>query len=273
MSYKSILVNLDIDGSATPLIKLAADLARRFDAKLIGCSGADVVPPFVTSDGMMVDGEMIARQREEIEARLNNLQQKFVGLAGPGLEIEWRGDVMEPTRLLIGMARAADLIVTGSPEGAKAGNSYRSTDLGDLLLHAGRPVLVAASGAEHLLAGKVLVAWKDSREARRAVADAIPFLAEAVEVVVVAVERDGTKQTSERLADVAAFLGRHGIRARTEVISGTADGERLADFAKSMEADLIVSGAYGHSRLREWVFGGVTRSLLDEIGLNRFMSS
>jgi nucleotide-binding universal stress UspA family protein len=272
MSYRSILVNLDIDGPVTPLIKLAADLARRFDARLIGCSGADIVPPFITTEGMMLDGELIERQRTDIEARLIQLQQKFTDAAGTGVDVEWHGDLMEPSRLVIGLARMADLIVSGSPEGAKVGNLHRSMDLGNLLLHAGRPVLLAAASAEHLLAKNVLVAWKDSREARRAVVDAIPLLSGASEVVVATVDRDATRQAKQSVADVTVFLGRHGIRARAEVVSEKGDAAVLKALAGSMHADLIVAGAYGHSRLRELVFGGVTRSLLDEIGVNRLMS-
>lgn len=273
MGYKSILVNIDIDGPVTPLIKFAADLARQFGARLIGCSAADIVPPMVTMEGMVVDGEMLERQRGDIEARLAHLRSKFAALVGGGIDTEWRSDVMSPTRLLVRSARMADLIVTGAPEGARAGSAYRATDLGDLLLHAGRPVLVSAAGAEHLLARKALVAWKDGREARRAVADAVPFLSRATEVVVATVDPDGSRQSRDGVADVVAWLDRHGIKARGEILPGRDEGARLAEFAADLGADLVVSGAYGHSRLREWVLGGVTRSLLDDVRLNRFMSA
>ena len=144
--------------------------------------------------------------------------------------------------------------------------------MGALTLAAGRPVLVVASNVEHVLAATVLVAWKDTREARRAVADALPFLTKANEVVVAIVDNDPDTFIRESVADVAAFLGHHGVKAREEVVAGDSDGGRLITFARSIQADLIVSGAYGHSRLREWVFGGVTRTLLDESGINRFIS-
>ena len=273
MSYKSILVNLDIDGLATPLIKLAAELARRFDAKLIGCSGADIVPPFAANDEAVAYVELIERQRMEIEARLASVQQEFLALAGSEIELEWRGDVANPTRLVTVLARTADLIITGSPEGANIGNYNRSTDLGDLLLHCGRPVLVAATGAEHLRVSKALVAWKDTREARRAVLDAIPLLSMASDVHLVTVDDAAGDHTWRSLSDVSAFLARHNIKAHAEVLPAKAHAEKICEFAQMLGSDLIVSGAYGHSRVKEWVFGGVTRSLLDEIGQNRFMSS
>ena len=273
MTYRSILLTVDIDGPVTPLIKLAAGLARQFEARLVACSGADIVPPMVTMEGMIVDGELIDRQRRDIEARLAHLRDKFTGLAGDGLKVEWRDDVVAPTRLVNRHARTADLIVAGAPEGSRSGSPYRSIDLGDVLLHAGRPVLIAASGAEHLSARKILVAWKDTREARRAVADALPFLARASEVVVATVDPDGARESQESLADVAAWLGCHGIKVRTELLPGRDEGARLAELATTLGADLIVSGAYGHSRLREWVMGGVTRSFLDDMKINRFMSA
>jgi nucleotide-binding universal stress UspA family protein len=125
---------------------------------------------------------------------------------------------------------------------------------------------------EHIRAKTVLVAWKDTREARRAVADALPFLAKANEVVVATIDTSRDESIRDSLDDVAAFLGHHGIKARTELIAGEADGDRLLTFARSIHADLIVSGAYGHSRLREWAFGGVTRTLIEESGISRFMS-
>ena len=273
MSCKTILLGIDIDGQAAPLIKLAADLARRFEATLIGCCAADIILPIVTVEGMAIDGELLEQQRVQIESRLAALGQMFTSMAGSGLETEWRSGVLSPTLFLIETARTADLIVTGSPEGARAGDPRRSINLGDFLLHAGRPVLAPASGADQCAARRALVAWKDGREARRAVADAIPFLKRADEVVVATVAREADRWEAESLADVAAYLARHGIRARTELITGTDDARRLSDFAKAMRADLVVSGAYGHSRLREWVFGGVTRSLLNETSLNRLMES
>jgi len=164
---------------------------------------------------------------------------------------------------------AADLIVTGGVDGD---NVFRAVDVGSLALGAGRPVLVTAGNIEHIRAKTVLVAWKDTREARRALADALPFLAKANEVVVATIDSNRDETSRDSLDDVAVFLDRHGIRARTELIAGEADGDRLLTFARSIHADLIVSGAYGHSRLREWAFGGVTRTLIEESGISRFMS-
>ncbi|TIU90089.1 MAG: universal stress protein, partial [Mesorhizobium sp.] len=195
-------------------------------------------------------------------------------LVAGAVKTDWHGDIENPNHAVARRARTADIVVTSAFQGASTGDSYRTVDPGSLVLRAGRPVLVAAQGAMDLPARRIVVSWKDTREARRAVADALPLMAMAEEVTIVAVDRNPDDWTRDGVKDVASFLAGHGIKARTEIIK-TADDEsnRLVDFFASMNAELIVSGAYGHSRLREWVFGGVTRSLLDEVWLNRLMSN
>lgn len=268
MSYRSILVDLNIDGPVAPLVELAADLAARFDARLIGLSAAEFPPPMVTSDGMVFDGEVIQVERENIEKQLDAVRAAFERLVGTTIETEWRSAVFSPTRFLVDSARAADLVVMRAHDGG----AYRAADAGSVVLAAGRPVLVVAADGGKLGGNAVLVAWKDAREARRAVTDALPFLVGAGEVVVATVDRGSDPASLDSLADVAIFLGRHGVAARTEVLAARDEGDCLVAFARSIRADLIVSGAYGHSRLREWAFGGVTRRLLQDGALNRFMS-
>ncbi len=273
MSYRSILLNIDIDAPATSLIKLGVELGGRFDAKLIGCSSAQIIFPMIPGRDRRLDQQFIDEQRTSIQGRLDHLQKKFIDLAGSSVEIEWRSDIANPTDFLTRTACAADLIVTGSPEGADTGDRFRSTDVGNLILKAGRPVLLAASGAEHLPAKKILIAWKDSREARRAVADSLPLLVAANEVVIATVARKESPPSNGHTKDLVAYLARHGVRSKTETIIGKNDAEEILKFARTCHADLVVLGAYGHSRLREWVFGGVTISLIDEIRMSRFLSN
>ncbi|UVC17944.1 universal stress protein [Mesorhizobium onobrychidis] len=269
MSYKSIILNLGVDAPAAPIVKLGVELAERFGAHLIGLAAADVPPLVATGDGMVYEGEIMQIQRTEIEKRLAELRAEFERLVPASISSEWGQEVCSPTRFLSVSARAADLIVTSGEEGE---NVYRTVDIGSLALGTGRPVLITASNVEHIMAKTVLVAWKDTREARRALTDALPFLAKATEVVIVTIDSDRDDSIRDSLADVAVFLEHHGITARTELIRGEADGDRLLTFARSIHADLIVSGAYGHSRLREWAFGGVTRTLIEESSINRLMS-
>ncbi|MDG4880422.1 universal stress protein [Mesorhizobium sp. WSM4884] len=275
MSYKSILLNLGIDGSIEPLTRVAIDLAKRFDARLIGFCGADApLPVTMAPEGAAVAAEIWEQSRDEIRQRLKDRRGEFDSLVAGAVKTDWRGAIENPDHALARNSRLADLIVTSAPQGASTGDSYRTADPGSLVLRAGRPVLVAADGATALSTGKVVIAWKDTPEARRAVADAVPLMTMANEVTIVAVDHNPDDWIREGVKDTASFLAGHGIRARTEIIKTDDDeANRLIDFLASVSAELVVSGAYGHSRVREWVFGGVTRSLLDEVWLNRLMSS
>ena len=144
-------------------------------------------------------------------------------------------------------------------------NDYLSVDPGEAILKMGRPTLVVPEGAHTLRAERVVVGWKDTREARRAVRDAVPFLQKATRVTIVEACGEGEDQTAlGRLDDVARYLSRHRIEAGPRVIlrqegSGAA---QLIEIAHEERADLLVTGAYGHSRFGEAMFGGVTRELL-----------
>jgi nucleotide-binding universal stress UspA family protein len=269
MSYKTIAVNLAVDADPLPIIRLGAELAHRFDALLVGLAAAAVPPLVSTGDGLVYEGEVMQIERAAIERRLAELRGIFETSVPRSIPSEWVQEVDSPTQVLCRLARRADLIVA-----AGGGDDvFRAVDIGSLVLAAGRPVLSVAANAEHMLGQTVLVAWKDGREARRALSDALPFLVKANKVAVATMEAAPGRSGDNGLSDVAAFLRRHGVTAHTEVIAGDADGGELAAFARSIHADLIVSGAYGHSRLREWVFGGVTRSLLGESEIHRLLSS
>ncbi|RWK19695.1 universal stress protein, partial [Mesorhizobium sp.] len=184
MSYKTIVVNLAVDADPAPIVKLAAEMAHRFDAHLVGFAAADVPPLVATGEGLVYEGEVMQVKRQEIEKRLAELRDIFERLVPHSISSEWKQYICGPTRALGLVARSADLIVTGD------GNDdvFRALDIASLVLGAGRPVLVAAVNAEHLVGRTVLVAWKDSREARRALSDSLPFLAKAKEVVVATME-------------------------------------------------------------------------------------
>jgi nucleotide-binding universal stress UspA family protein len=161
-------------------------------------------------------------------------------------------------------ARAADLIVTGRDMGPKLLDQTRRVHIGDLVMRAGRPVLLVPQGVTQLKLRTVYIGWKESREARRAVADALPLLKSAQTVTVVQVGSQEAQLSNQKgLADVAAWLGRHGIAATPQAIakSGTEAGYLHAELLER-KCDLLVAGAYGHARLSEWIFGGVTQDVL-----------
>jgi nucleotide-binding universal stress UspA family protein len=273
MSYKSILVNLDIDGPIIPVVKAAADLAGRLQARLIGFCAADAPIVLTGPAGAGLAAEAWMQMRDDIKSRFKDLHGEFEKLIPDKVACEWHEALDNPTRALTEASRAADLIVMGAVEGAATGDAYRRADPGSIALQAGRPLLVIARDAEQVQARNIAVAWKDAREARRALVDSLPLLksAETVTVVTAATEIDQRVRAS--LADVMAFLGAHGVKARPDLVEGPDEHIALFEALDNGGADLIVSGAYGHSRLREWAFGGVTRSLLDDTGRNRFMAS
>jgi nucleotide-binding universal stress UspA family protein len=128
----------------------------------------------------------------------------------------------------------------------------------------GRPVLIVPSAAKALQLEHAIVAWKDTRETRRAAFDALPLLQKAahVSIVGIAAEQD-LPATREQLNDVAGWLKRHGVSAECHSEPSTGDdAEGLGVIAQDRGADVVVAGAYGHNRVREWALGGVTRDLL-----------
>jgi len=132
-------------------------------------------------------------------------------------------------------------------------------------MEAGGPVLLAADNDVRFSGERIIVAWKDSRESRRALGDSLPFLMRAQSVVVVGVSGDANTVVDQGgMKDVVRRLSRHGVAAALEVVprgKGTV-ADALDAVASRHAADLIVTGAYGHSRLREWALGGVTEDLI-----------
>ncbi|TGQ35598.1 MULTISPECIES: universal stress protein [unclassified Mesorhizobium] len=273
MIFNTIIVQLDIDSPAAPRTAYALELARRFEATLIGFAAADAYVFAPGDDGGMAAAEIMRQRRTEIEDRLKILKEEFLSIVGD--DASWREEIGDPTRLLAMHARAADLVVTGAPVSGVAGDYRRTVDIGTLVLSAGRPVLLAADKLVPLDPKKVLVAWKDTREARRAVTDAMPFLTGAQDVLVATIEEQNQRNARESIGDVVRFLMRHGVKARSEVMGlGHADtGEAVIELARGMSAELVVAGGYGHSRIREWAFGGMTRSLLKQGSVNRLFSN
>ena len=273
MSYKSVLVNLDIDAPLAPVVMAAADLAERLGAKLIGFCAADAPIPITGPGGEVLAAEAWQQMRSDIEGKFKELHDEFGKMFAGRIPTEWCQALDNPSRALALRSRIADLIIMSAPEGVAAGHAYRQADPGSVVLQAGRPLLLLARGTEQVQMKDVVIAWKDTREARRAVADAVPLLRLALNVTVVTVAAERGQWVDQSVADIVGFLARHGVEARSKVLENSDDSGRLVEFIVANHVDLVVSGAYGHSRLREWAFGGMTRSLLDETGLNRLMSS
>jgi nucleotide-binding universal stress UspA family protein len=264
MSYASLMVHVDIDGDLGGRVDIAADLAKRFRAHLIGvagCAPMSVFPPDKTrNDPAPSDPHL-----QDMKALFDRKGQEFLAAVGK-LDggAEWRSELDFPTELVAREARAADLVIIGNkPENS---DPFRGLDPGTLLLKAGRPVLVVPKNVSSLSPRHVAIAWKDVREARRAVLDALPFLQETESVMIVEVVESGRDQTLRGVKDVGHYLVRHGVSTFAERLrpAEVTAADSLLRFIEDENINLIVTGAYGHSRLGEWAFGGVTRDLLAE---------
>jgi nucleotide-binding universal stress UspA family protein len=274
MDYKTVMVGLALDRPNDACLRVAGDLAERFGARIIGVAASDIRPPMYFADGDFAQ-KLFDEEAAAIERRLSELEAEFrAAVERRATALEWRSARALPVPYLLQQARAADILVIGARQETLVDPSS-APDPSDLVMQAGRPLIVVPSTVEWLDLRSVLVAWKDVREARRAVFDALPILAAAREVTIAEIpEQDGRRaEALAHVADVAAWLHGHGITANTVVPekAGGVTGQ-LENIAANIGAGAVIAGAYGHSRLREWVLSGVTRHLATESRRCAFLS-
>jgi nucleotide-binding universal stress UspA family protein len=265
MGYSSLMVHVDDAESANARIALASDLAELFNAELIGISGIapdmPIIDPYTA--GVALVEVWTEEQRIAVET-IKRAEGRFRGVAGARrCDLAWRGATFDPAELIALQARAADLIIMGRESEL---SPSRAPNPGDVLMTAGRPVLVSPpSSTMTPMLAHILVAWKDSRESRRALADALPLLGKAGKITVIGIAEGGDETAyRDSVEDVANFIRLHKAEATALVIpsNGQSAGDLLSAYAKDNSVGLIVLGGYGHARAREWIFGGVTHSLL-----------
>ena len=267
MTYAAFLVPIEADPEPDHRLTFAIDLANQFDARLIGV-GAEIwrTPIGGYANGGHAMGALVEMEIAEVDADLERAEVKFRSAAAAVRRGgEWRSAVQFPSVGIAAEARAADLVVTSRSVRQDA-SAYNVAAPGALVLQAGRPVIIAPAEPSALVLRSVVVAWKDTRESRRAVADALPFLKLAGTVVVAEVcDHSDAAESKARLDDVADSLLRHGVSATTAVWVEEKDvhaPQQFLEVAAEHKADLIVAGGYGRSRFQEWIFGGFTRALL-----------
>lgn len=262
MNYSTVMVHLDAGASNSFVLEAATAVAKSQDAKVIGVAACQ--PMQIASSAGDATGATIALERDIANANLDRAEQEFRAFAAiQPFVLEWRSiNTMQPVSQAVeDDARCADLLIASACRGHPS-NTSTHANVGELIVRAGRPVLVVPDGPVPATFGKIVVAWADTRECRRAVVDALPFLTKATQVVVVEIASDPDDAAS-RTQDVVAWLGRHQVGAdRIVYKSHGSIADSVAAIAREQEADLIVAGAYGHNRLREWAFGGVTSDVL-----------
>ncbi len=274
MNYKTVMVSLALDRPNDACLAVAGDLAERFEARVIGIAASDLKPPMYFADGghaqKLLDEEEVAIRR-----RLSELEAEFRNSIGKRAKaVEWRFARSLPVPYVLRQARAADVLVVGARSEAVV-DPCAAADPSDLVMQAGRPIIVVPPTVQWLDFRSVLVAWKDVKEARRAVFDALPILARARDVTIAEIPEPGVRRADavSHVKDVASWLHGHGILASTVVPeSDAAAPGQLDRIAADVDAGAVIAGAYGHSRLREWILGGVTRHLVTESRCCAFLS-
>ena len=265
MTHSTFMVHLELGKSNAGLLRVAGELAQRFEAGIIGIAAYQPML-LLYSGGAVMSGDASEQDRAQDEAAMRAAKAEFrTAFQGHSGFLEWRSTVTYAPRsdYLVCEALSADLFITGVTSSALL-SAAPPVSTGELIMQLGRPALIVPSAAQTLQLDRVIVAWKDTREMRRAALDALPLLQKSshIRVVGIAAEQD-LPATREQLDDVAGWLKRHGVSAECHAECSTGnDAEQLHAIAREQAADVVVAGAYGHNRMREWAFGGVTRDLL-----------
>ena len=274
MSIKTILVHVTNDDHGARNLEVACKLAEQYEAHVIGLHVMylDVVPAY-DSPYVQVPLELLEFKREVDQKNADAAKAIFDKVTGPtALSTEWRVTSGEIVLELAHQSRYADLTVVSNLDQEEAPLSI-ATLPADLVLASGLPVLAVPGVKPAATIGRrILVAWNASPESARAVHDAMPLLAQADSVQVMVV---GKNQPDRLLgADIATHLARHGVKAEVEQVEAvtTSVEDVILAGAKAHGADMIIAGAWGHSRLREWVLGGVTKYLLGHAQVPLFLS-
>ena len=283
MGFKDILVALDGVSEPRQRIELAAALAVRFGAHLIGVHAAlSATPPSGRGYFDYFDRSLLEPLYRDFAAKMTEQAERyrevFDGIAARlGVSAEFRIATGYPSETIALHGRYADLIVLGQLDPDEPQAQLLRPLPEEVALAVGRPALVVPyAGSWEAVGRRVLVGWDASREATRAINDAMPLLAAAEAVTVMAIDPvDGPSGHGEVPgADIALHLARHGVTAVIEstVSGGIGIGNALLSRASDLGADLLVMGAYGHSRVRELLLGGATRTIVESMTLPVLMS-
>lgn len=278
MWYKTILVHVDQGRDAGARIAAAAQIALANQAHLVGAAMTGMSPNVFAAAGLnpAVPPLLLSFDslREETTQALDAFERQVTAMAVSSFERRQVEDQAGPGISM--QARYADLLVISQADRTSPAPRLRADFPEYVLLNCARPVLMMPSGLPPAPVGKrVMIGWNGSREATRALTSAIPLLkdAEQVDVVVLNPESEGDVHGPLAGADIALFLVRHGVRVDVRSMSGIADvGDVLLALAADAGADLLVTGAYGHSRIGEILLGGVTRTLLASARLPLWMA-
>jgi nucleotide-binding universal stress UspA family protein len=272
MAFQDILVHVRPYGSIEP-VEVALRLGGRFDARVTGLYALEDVARFrriLTEHSAPLQGLI-----ERDYAAAAQAEQRIRALAqSAGVDFDWQACEGDAADLIAIASRLQDLVVVGKTEPGESWGVIERM----VTVPTGRPVLVVPSTGPFLDTGKcVLIAWNGTAQAADAVIRGMPLLAESERVVVLTGSEERERFPAVNPLpplDVVAYLKRHGVEAevrRTDA-AGADAGTAILDAARDVTADLVVMGAFGRSRLREWVLGGATRTVLDYMDIPVLMA-
>jgi nucleotide-binding universal stress UspA family protein len=286
MTMRGLLVHVDEHRALQSVLSCALLTAKRFNAQMDGLharpgapriipvapGGAFIPASEIVEDLERADRDLDRQLRERFETFMREHGVAAVGSVLPGAEVAaaWRDDGLAGYEALGGLGRAYDLIVVGRPLPGAAVPSMSALEAA--LFESGRPILIAPPTPPQRLGEVVVVAWNGSTETARTIALAMPFLSQAETVVVLSVEEGMVPGPSG--AEIAQGLVRNGIAARTQQIRAgdRSTGAAILEECAAQGADLLLKGAYTHSRLRQMIFGGATSHILGNAELPVIMA-
>ncbi len=276
--YKTILVHIDESPRSLQRTAVATRLALRDEAHLVGAAMTGLQTSLLPVGGYELSFEVAGFCIDDLRAEANVSLDAFEAAArqAGASSVERRCIDEEPGMGISMQARYADLVVISQSAPGEFLPRLRSDFPDYVVLNSPRPVLVLpAKGVGDSLGQRITVAWNGSPEAARAVASAIPMLqrAQQVDLVVFDPATEGAIHGEDPGADIAMYLARHGIRVEVSTSdTGVDGGHALLAFAQKKASDLIVMGAYGHSRFREILLGGMTRGMLADSTIALWMA-
>ncbi|HST73834.1 MAG TPA: universal stress protein [Acetobacteraceae bacterium] len=279
MALKDILVQVDGTAQSAVRLDLAAGLARQHAAHL---TALHVIDPILNDPMLYGDASglavLIDQARGEAQQAAGEIETRFrERLRSDGIAGEWRLSEGRTADAVLLHARYADLVVLGQQDPDNPRLSGWGAVIEQTLFASGRPLLIVPYAGQFETIGRnVLIGWSATRESARALADALPLIATADNATVLAIDpRGGLAGHGEvPAADIALHLARHGIKvtAAHTASGGVSPGDVLLNYATDNDTDLLVIGGYGHSRVRELVMGGVTRTILQRMTIPVLMS-